>query len=287
MKRILITGAFGQLGEDCSNLLNTNFHVIRTGIRADDEDRKLDITSEKSVKDLLNKHAPDIILNLAAMTNVDGCEKNPERAHKVNHDGVVNLCDGFDGHFIQISTDYVFNGKEGPYLEDDPVDPISVYGKSKLAAEKYLMNSNISHTIVRANVLYSYSPATKASFLKWVVESLKDSKEIKVVTDQRNNPTSTSSLSDFISKIALSQTSGLYHYADRGVMSRFEFAEMIAGVFSLDSSLIKPISTSDLNQIAPRPLKSGLRTQKIKKELSIYPPEIKESLKSIYDTLKP
>ena len=120
-----------------------------------------------------------------------------------------------------------------------------------------------------------------------MVESLKDSKTIKVVSDQWNNPTSTSSLSDFISKIALSQTSGLYHYADRGVMSRFEFAEMIAGVFSLDSSLIKPISTSDLNQIAPRPLKSGLRTQKIKKELSIYPPEVKESLKSIYDTLKP
>ena len=287
MKRILITGAFGQLGEACSNLLNTNFHVIRTGIRADDEDRKLDITSEKSVKYILDKHAPDIILNLAAMTNVDGCEKNPEHAHKVNHDGVVNLCDGFDGHFIQISTDYVFNGKEGPYLEDDPINPISVYGKSKFAAEKYLMNSNISHTIVRANVLYSYSPATKASFLKWVVESLKDSKAIKVVSDQWNNPTSTSSLSDFINKIALSQTSGLYHYADRGVMSRFEFAEMIASVFSLDSSLIKPILTSNLNQIAPRPLKSGLRTQKIKKELSIYPPKVKDSLKSIYDTLIP
>jgi len=287
MKRILITGAFGQLGEACSDLLSANFHVIKTGIRADDEGIKLDIASEKSVKDFLDKHTPDIILNLAAMTNVDGCEENPDRAHKVNHDGVVHLCDGFDGHFIQISTDYVFNGKEGPYLEDDPVDPISVYGKSKLAAEKYLLNSNISHTIVRANVLYSYAPATKASFLKWVVESLKDSKAINVVSDQWNNPTSTNSLSDFINKIAWSQTSGLYHYADRGIMSRFEFAKTIASVFDLDSSLIKPVLTSDLNQIAPRPLKSGLRTQKINKELSIYPPEVKESLKSIYNTLIP
>ena len=287
MKRILITGAFGQLGEACSSLLNANFDVIKTGIRADDEDRMLDITSEKSVKYFLDKHTPDIILNLAAMTNVDGCEENPDRAHEVNHDGVANLCNGFDGHFIQISTDYVFNGKEGPYFEDDPVDPISAYGKSKLAAEKYLMNSNISHTIVRANVLYSYSPTTKASFLKWVVESLKDSKAINVVSDQWNNPTSTNSLSNFINKIALSQTFGLYHYADRGIMSRFEFAETIASVFNLNSNLIQPILTSDLRQIAPRPLKSGLRTQKIKKELSINPPEVKESLKNIYDTLIP
>ena len=285
MKRILITGALGQLGEACSNLLDSNFHVIKSGRNSNDTATILDITSKKSVNDFLDQHTPDIILNLAAMTNVDGCEENPEHADNVNHRGVVNLCDDFNGHFIQISTDYVFNGEDGPYSEEDPLDPISAYGKSKLAAEKYLAGNNISHTIIRANVLYSYSHKTKASFLKWVVESLKNSKSINVVNDQWNNPTSTDSLADFINKIALSETFGLYHYADNGIMSRFEFAQLIAKVFGLDSDLIKPILTSELDQIASRPLKSGLSTQKIENELLIQPPNVKESLKSIYDTI--
>tara|TARA_B100000902_G_scaffold186732_1_gene178945 strand:- start:210 stop:1073 length:864 start_codon:yes stop_codon:yes gene_type:complete len=285
MKRVLITGAFGQLGEACSNLLDSNFHVIKSGRNSNDSATILDITSKKSVNDFLDQHTPDIILNLAAMTNVDWCEEKPEHADNVNHKGVVNLCDDFKGHFIQISTDYVFNGDDGPYLEEDPLDPISAYGKSKLAAEKYLAANNISHTIVRANVLYSYSHKTKASFLKWVVGSLKNSKSINVVNDQWNNPTSTDSLADFINKIALSETFGLYHYADNGVMSRFEFAQLIAEVFGLNSDLINPISSSDLNQVAARPLKSGLSTQKIENELLIQPPNVKESLKSIYDTI--
>ena len=285
MKNILITGAYGQLGSACSDVLGHRFNIIKTGARPINNKSKLDVSSKESVKNFLDQHTPDIILNLAAMTDVDGCERNPELAKQINYQGVVNLCDGFNGHFIQLSTDYVFNGQNGPYLEEDPVDPISIYGKSKLAAEKYLIDINIPHTIIRANVLYSYLPKTEASFLKWVVESLKDSKSINVVSDQLNNPTSTNSIADFINRVALSEIVGLYHYADSGIMSRFDFAQLIANVFNLDSDLIKPILTSDLNQTAPRPLNSGLRTQKIKNELSIYPPDVKESLKSIYDTL--
>lgn len=286
MNSVLITGAFGQLGLACSNILKPKYNVIKTGLTPVDISNKLDISSTQDVDDILDKYNPDIILNLAAMTDVDGCEQNSKRANQINYEGVMNLCDGFKGHFIQLSTDYVFNGASGPYVEDDPTDAISVYGQSKLDAEQYLMDSKIDYTIIRANVLYSYAPDTKASFLKWVVESLKNSKKINVVSDQWNNPTSTNSLAEFIDGISLSKAYGLYHYADKGVMSRFEFAQLIAKVFGLDSSLINPISSSDLNQVAARPLKSGLSTQKIENELLIQPPSVEASLSNIYNSLK-
>lgn len=285
MKSILITGAFGQLGIACSNILESKFNIIKTGINADNGNNKLDVSSKKDVEIFLNQFRPDIILNLAAITDVDGCEHNPERADKINRKGVMHLCDRFDGHFIQLSTDYVFDGEDGPYLEDDLTNPISIYGKTKLEAEKYLINSTVNHTIIRTNVVYSYSTETKASFLKWVVQSLRDSKHIEVVSDQWNNPTSTDSLAHFIQRIALSGTHGLYHYADEGLMSRYEFAKLIAKTFKLDSNLIRPILTSELIQEAPRPLKSGLKTQKIQKELSIVPPSVETSLIQIYNTL--
>ena len=286
MKSILITGAFGQLGIACSNILESTFNIIKTGINANRDNSKLDVSSKKDVEIFLNLHKPDIILNLAALTDVDGCEQDPERADKINREGVMHLCDGFSGHFIQLSTDYVFDGEDGPYLEDDLTNPISIYGKTKLQAETYLINSTVNYTIIRTNVVYSYSNETKASFLKWVVQSLKDSKHINVVSDQWNNPTSAESLAHFIQRIALFGTHGLYHYADEGLMSRYEFAKLIAKTFELDSDLIKPILTSELNQAASRPLKSGLRTQKVQNELSIVPPSVEKSLIQIFNSLK-
>ena len=286
MNSVLITGAFGQLGLACSNILKSTYNVIKTGLTHVDISNKLDISSTQDVKNFLDKYNPDIILNLAAMTDVDGCEQNSKRANQINYEGVINLCDDFKGHFIQLSTDYVFNGASGPYVEDDPTEAISVYGQSKLDAEQYLMDSKIDYTIIRANVLYSYASDTKASFLKWVVESLKNSKKINVVSDQWSNPTSTNSLAEFIDRVLLSKDYGLYHYADKGVMSRFEFAQLIAKVFGLDSSLINPILSSDLNQVAARPLKSGLSTQKIENELLIQPPSVEASLNNIYNSLK-
>ena len=286
MKSILITGAFGQLGIACSSILESTFNIIKTGINADNDNNKLDVSSKKDVENFLNQYRPDIILNLAALTDVDGCEQDPERADKINHEGVMHLCDGFDGHFIQLSTDYVFDGEDGPYLEDDLTNPISIYGKTKLQAETYLINSTVNYTIIRTNVVYSYSNETKASFLKWVVQSLKDSKHINVVSDQWNNPTSAESLAHFIQRIALFGTHGLYHYADEGLMSRYEFAKLIAKTFELDSDLIRPILTSELNQAASRPLKSGLRTQKVQNELSIVPPSVEKSLIQICNSLK-
>ena len=281
MKTILITGAYGQLGDACAKHLKNDFKLILSGISPANSGVNLDITSKNSIEKVLLETNPDVILNLAALTDVDGCELDPEKAKNVNINGVKNLCRDFNGHFIQISTDYVFNGESGPYSEEDETNPKSVYGKTKLFADNWLLDNYPKLTIIRTNVLYSYTNRTKASFLKWVVESLDSKHKIKVVNDQWNNPTWTESLSAVINKIIDNQLFDLYNYGDRDILNRFEFSLLISKVFDLDSSLIMPITSDQLNQIAPRPKKSGLYTKKIESKLGIIPQSVETCLNEI------
>ena len=281
MKTLLITGAYGQLGDACVKFLKNNYNITLSGVSPSDGGVHLDIRSKSSIKKVLSDIDPDVILNLAALTDVDGCELDPQQAKDINFSGVKNLCRDFSGHFIQISTDYVFDGKSGPYSEEDEPNPKSVYGKTKLFADNWLLDNYSKSTIIRTNILYSYTKRTKASFLKWVVDSLNDNKNIKVVNDQWNNPTWTESLSSVIYKIIDNQAFDLYHYGDRDILNRFDFSILISKVFNLDSSLIMPISSDELNQIAPRPRKSGLITKKIESELGIIPKSVETCLNEI------
>ena len=281
MKTLLITGAYGQLGDACVKFLKNNYNITLSGVSPSDGGVHLDIRSKSSIKKVLSDIDPDVILNLAALTDVDGCELDPQQAKDINVSGVKNLCRDFSGHFIQISTDYVFDGESGPYSEEDQPNPRSVYGKTKLFADNWLLDNYSKSTIIRTNILYSYTKRTKASFLKWVVDSLNDNQNIKVVNDQWNNPTWTESLSSVISKIIDNQAFDLYHYGDRDILNRFDFSILISKVFNLDSSLIMPISSDELNQIAPRPRKSGLITKKIESELGIIPKSVETCLNEI------
>ena len=285
MKTVIITGGYGQLGVACKEHLKKSFNVIITGKNIFEQDVKLDITDRKDIAKAYSDFKPDVVLNLAAMTNVDECEIDKIAANKINIEGVKNLCKNFSGHFIQLSTDYVFDGLSGPYNELDEVNPISHYGKTKLEAENWLKNNYSNVTILRANVIYSYTKRTKASFVKWVVDSLKNNKEINVVNDQWNNPTWTDSISFIINKIIDNSIIGLYNYGDKDFMSRYDFAILISKIFNLDENLIKPINTSNLNQIAERPLKSGLKTEKIESRLGIVPNSVENCLRKIHDNL--
>ena len=128
--------------------------------------------------------SPDIIINLAALTNVDLCESNPDLAHAINFQGVKNLVNVFKGPIIHLSTDYVFDGKLGQYKENDITNPINVYGVTKFKAEKILLEKSKESLVIRTNVLYDYQSQSKASFLNWVVDSLNRGEKIKVVDDQ-------------------------------------------------------------------------------------------------------
>jgi len=283
--RTLITGAFGQLGSAVSKHLSNDFEIIRTGRRipVDETGIVMDVRNQIYITEVIDATEPNLIINLAALTSVDGCELNPNLAKEINIAGVQHLCDVFDGKIIHLSTDYVFDGENGPYSEEDDVNPISVYGETKLASERILLNHNSNHLIIRGNVIYDDAPNTQASFLNWVVNSLKDKQEIRVVDDQVNNPTWTNSMADIIALCIEKDLSGIVHWGDADLLNRFEFAKKVAKKYDLDAKLIKPIPTEELKQPAPRPLNSGLKSDKLATLLNVVPPSIDDCLSAILD----
>ena len=285
MTTILITGASGQLGMSLKKIFNSKYEIISTtrNNTSGGSSIYLDVTNPMLFKEVVEMTNPDLVVNLAAMTSVDLCEKNPELAYSINIGGVDNLVNAFRGPIIHVSTDYVFDGESGPYKEEDTTNPLNVYGLSKLESEKLLLDQSEDSLVIRSNVLYDYSSKSRASFLNWVVDSLNQEKEISVVEDQWNNPTWTGSLAVVIDRAIDTQVTGLVHWGDGDLVSRFDFANKIADAFNLKKSLIKPILTSELNQTAKRPLKSGLTSDYAQNILNLEPPTIKECLESIVE----
>jgi len=212
---------------------------------------------------------------------VDGCETEKELSWSINVTGVENIIKygrTCDAHLIHISSDYIFDGKSGPYTEDEIPNPISHYGKEKLAGENVILAGRIKHTIIRTNVLYGSTQFGRPDFVKWVFDSLSENKNIRIVKDQINNPTYINDLSSAISKIIEFNKLGIYNIGGAEILSRIEFTFKIADYFKLDKNLIKSIITSDLNQPAPRPLNSGLVNLKAETELNYHPLAIEKTL---------
>ena len=288
MKKILITGSTGQLGNSLGKVFKSRYDLVCTSRTKPNKNTNyfLDITNSLLVKDMVSAISPDIIINLAALTNVDLCESNPDLAHAINFQGVKNLVNVFKGPIIHLSTDYVFDGKLGRYKENDITNPINVYGVTKYKAEKILLEKSKVSLVIRTNVLYDYQSKAKSSFLNWVVDSLKRGETIKVVDDQFNNPTWTDSISVVIDRAIKADLNGLIHWGDFDWISRYDFANKIADKFSLQSNLIEPIKTEELNQIAPRPLNGGLDTTLAQDLLRLEPPQIDDCLNQIIENLK-
>jgi dTDP-4-dehydrorhamnose reductase len=221
---------------------------------------------------LVDDFLPEVIINTAAITNVDLCETERALAWKVNVVGVENLVHAarmVGAKIIHFSTDYVFDGKSGPYNEGDRVNPMSYYGRTKLASENVLRTSEIPHTIIRTMILYGIGKQIKDNFALWLVNNLKDNKQVRVVDDQIGNPTLVDDLAYAVLKVVEFDKNGLYHIAGNDLVSRYDFAFALAKKFKLDKNLIIPIKTAILKQPAPRPMKSGFIILKAETELSI------------------
>ncbi|MDA3859781.1 MAG: dTDP-4-dehydrorhamnose reductase [Melioribacteraceae bacterium] len=287
-KRILIIGSNGMLGQSLTTHFMFKKDVELTCASFEDESfydnvayAKIDISSSKEVKNLIKNFCPDAIINSAAYTNVDGCETEKELSWSINVTGVENIVKyarTCDAHFIHISSDYIFDGEAGPYSEDEKPNPISHYGKEKLAAENVIKAGRVKHTIVRTNVLYGATQFGRPDFVKWVYNSLSEKKKIKIVKDQINNPTYIDDLSSAISKIIEFGKEGVYNIGGADTLTRLDFTYKIADYFELDKTLITPIVTSDLNQPAPRPLNSGLINLKAETEVNYHPLSIDKTL---------
>lgn len=286
--RILITGSNGMLGQRTVEfyLSKNNYEILALSVEdksviEDIEYLSCDLSDKENIKKSVYDFCPDSIINAAAYTNVDLSETERELAWKINVKGVEYLAEAarvIDAHLVHISTDYIFDGKKGPYNETAKPNPLGYYGRTKLASENALKISGINYTVLRTNVLYGIAKNSRPDFVKWVVNMLREGKQIKIVTDQINNPTFIDDLVQAINQAIEFRKFGIFNIGGAEFLSRYDFTLRIAEYFNLNKSLIVPIKTSDLNQAARRPLKSGLLTIKAQSELGFKPHTIDETL---------
>ena len=254
--KILIAGSNGMLGHDLQEVLKNKHELILT------TSKTLDITDKNHTIDFILNNKPDIVINSAAYTNVDGCEENQDLAYSVNGQGPKNLaiaCSELDIPLVHISTDYVFNGKNNrPWVEDDEIGPISVYGKSKLQGEINIRENLDKFFIIRTAWLYGINGG---NFPKTMLELAKTHPEITVVTDEVGCPTYTLDLAKAIAELIESDYYGIYHITNSGSCSWFDFAEYIFEIANLDIKVI-PVTASEFARPAPRPSYSVLENKK-------------------------
>ena len=291
MKRVFVTGANGLLGQHLAQIFSqvpkyellftsdeSTFHLNHRPLL---DYTQLDITSKSDVKSLVMSFHPDVIVNAAAMTNVDACETQRELAWKINVHGVENLADVarmIGAKIIHVSSDYVFDGLRGPYGEDDRPNPINYYGKTKLASENVLRAGDVRFAIARTIVLYGTGKNVKKNFALFLVDALKEGKPVQAATDQVSNPTYVHDLAFGILRIVEQEAEGIYHLSGSERLSRYEFAHKVANVFGLDPGPIAAVKTEDLHQPARRPLCSGFITLKAETELGYKPCDVAQGL---------
>jgi dTDP-4-dehydrorhamnose reductase len=282
MEKILVTGGTGLLGNKILTHYSEDYITVGTynKIKPDFKNNlQLDIVNKKQVKNI-EKIKPNIIIHTAGLTNVDYCEDHKEDAWKINVEGTKNILDiskKIGSKIVFISTDYVFDGKNGPYREEDQTNPINLYGKTKLEGERLVELSNLEYIIARTTVLYGWGK-NKLNFVTWVINELKNGRKIKVVTDQYGTPTLADNMAEIIFKLILHDKQGTYNIVGSDLINRHQFTLEIEKTFGLAKGLIIPVISDELNQKAIRPKKGGLKTDKIENELNIKPLSIKDGL---------
>ncbi|RQW82678.1 MAG: dTDP-4-dehydrorhamnose reductase [Geobacter sp.] len=275
---IVVAGARGMLGHDLMELYGSECR----GVYHDE----MDITSAISVERVLQDLRPKVVINAVAYTDVDGCETNQERAFQVNGEGVLHLARvtaEIGAKLVQISTDYVFDGSKGkPWHEDDRVNPLSVYGRSKLAGEENA-RFNPDHLIIRAQWLYGLHGK---NFVETMLRLAKEKDELSVVHDQVGSPTWTVDLSRAIRALISNDCRGTYHAANGGSCSWCEFAAAIFAESGFDT-VVKPITTSELGRPAPRPLYSVLDCEKLQRDTGYLPDSWRQALRNYLEARRP
>lgn len=281
MKKILVTGANGQLGQ-CLQKLAKNLEQFEF-IFADS--KTLDITDKEAVLDFFWQQEPDFCINTAAYTAVDLAETEVEKAFLVNADGAENLaeaCAEYNSQFIHVSTDYVFDGENNlEYTEEDFPNPMGVYGASKLLGEELVLDANPCAVIVRTSWVYS---EYGKNFVKTMLQLFATKDELNIVADQFGQPTNANDLAEAIMEIVKieSRTPGIFNFSNQGKTSWYDFAQKIA---ELSGSKIKlnAIETSQYPTPAKRPQNSTLALDKIIKS---YPIKIKPWEDSLAKTIQ-
>ena len=292
--RILVTGSNGLLGQKIIYGYK-NDPEVRLIATARGENRmvnqegyefiSLDITDRGEVFRVLDEVRPDSVINTAAMTNVDACELNHEECDKLNVEAVQNLADActeLNIHLVHLSTDFIFDGKNGPYSEDDEAAPLSYYGQSKLISEQIIKACKCPWAIIRTVLVIGITEGmSRSNIVLWAKGALEEGKEINVVDDQFRTPTLAEDLAQGCMLVSKQKATGIYNISGKDFMSIYELVHHVAAHWRLDSKLIQRSSSASLNQPAKRPPVTGFILDKAMRELGYEPHSFSEALSVI------
>jgi dTDP-4-dehydrorhamnose reductase len=294
--KLLITGANGLLGQHLVKMLieSTDYKITATGkgvsrLPVDSSNRynyvSLDITDGVEVNTFIAQNDPDIIIHTAAITQVDDCEKDPGHCWNTNVTAtrfLVGAAEMIDAKFIYISTDFIFDGEAGPYIESDIPSPVNYYGSSKLGAEKSVIEAKLSWCIIRTVLVYgNILVGNRNNMVSWVQNNLSQGKSIQVVSDQLRTPTYVEDLAKGILLVIQKKAIGIYHISGDELMSPYEMALATAEYLHLDKNLIEKVDAAIFKQAGKRPAKTGFVIDKAKNELGFKPLTFKEGLKKM------
>jgi dTDP-4-dehydrorhamnose reductase len=270
--RALVIGASGQVGAALMLALRARGHDAAGTYAQHPADglAALDITDRAAVERAIEGARPDWVLCPAGLTHVDHCEEHPDEAFAINRDGplaAARLARRAGAGFVFYSTEYVFDGERGPYAEEDPARPLSVYGRSKWEGERAVQAELERALVVRTTVVYGPDRQEK-NFVYQLIRSCRSGQPMRVPADQVSSPTYNADLAQASVELCERDLHGVYHLAGDGVLDRFAFARLACQVFALDPSRLTPAATAALGQKAPRPLKGGLLIAKARAALS-------------------
>jgi dTDP-4-dehydrorhamnose reductase len=296
--KILITGSNGLLGQKLVYRLRgkENITCIATARgenrlveRSGYQYESLDITDKNNVVAVFEKFKPDVVINTAAMTNVDACETEREACWLMNATAVqyqVQVLEelkkhhkDYNPHFIHLSTDFIFDGTHGPLDENEKPNPLSYYAESKLEAEKIVQACSLKWAIARTVLVYGIvDNMSRSNIVLWVKSNLEQGKTINVVDDQFRTPTLAEDLAEGCLLIAERGATGIYNISGKDFMNILELARAVADYYMLDKSLIKPSKSTDIKQPAKRPPITGFIIDKAKRDLGYDPHSFTEGI---------
>lgn len=290
--KILITGSNGQLGNELQDIIKKGYseigeisQTIKSSKVIAVDRNNLDITDELQVKEFITAEKPDVVINCAAYTNVDKCEECKDIAYDVNANGpkyLAKACESIDAKFVQVSTDYVFEGVGNvPFVEDSKLNPQSEYGRGKLAGEEFTKEFCKKHYIVRTAWLYGYV----GNNFVYTMRNLGATKEsLMVVDDQRGNPTNANDLAHHILRMIETENYGVYHCTGKGECSWYDFATEIMRLSNLDCK-VNPCTTEEFPRPAKRPEYSSLDNKMLRETIGDDMRDWKEALKTFINNV--
>lgn len=296
--RVLVTGANGLLGQALTRRLVSADDLT---VRATSRDETLrprvecayspmDITAPDAVERVFDEFEPDVVVNCAAMSDVTACNTDRNRAWATNARAVKRLarhCHDTRARLVQVSTDFVFNGKRGPYDESARPDPVNYYGRTKLAAENHVREAGRERwTIARTVLLYGTGTnLSRQNVVLWMIDQLRQGEPIHVVTDQWRTPTYVPDLAEGLCHILQQKATGIYHLSGPDRVSIHELARAVADVFGLEEDLIHPVESDYFDDAVDRPPETGFSIDKARSELGYDPHPLRDGLRALRDTV--